>query len=49
MNVCNPREAWDDKVLYDKQAVELGKMFQDNYYQYTGEGITDYTEFGPQI
>jgi ATP-dependent phosphoenolpyruvate carboxykinase len=48
-NVCNPREAWEDKELYDKQSIELAKMFRDNYLQYTGEGIPDYTEFGPQI
>ena len=48
-NVCNPRKAWEDKELYDKQSIELAKMFRDNYLQYTGEGIPDYTEFGPQI
>lgn len=26
----NPREAWDDKAAYDKQAQKLASMFQDN-------------------
>jgi len=47
-NVCNPREAWADKDAYDSQAKKLADMFKDNYVQYTGPGVTDYTAFGPR-
>ena len=47
-NVCNPREAWSDKYAYEVQARELSKMFQDNFVQYTGPGVTDYTKYGPK-
>ena len=47
-NVCNPREAWADKAAFEVQAQELSKMFQDNFVQYTGPGVTDYTEYGPK-
>lgn len=47
--VCNPKESWDDKDAYDMQAKKLAKMFQDNFVQYTGPGVTDYTTFGPKV
>jgi len=47
-SVCNPRVAWNDKSAYDKQAEELAVMFKDNFEQYTGPGVTDYTAFGPK-
>ena len=46
-NVCDPRAAWTDKEAYDSAAQKLAGMFKDNYVQYTGEGLTDYTQFGP--
>ena len=48
-NVCNPRDSWENKTDYDNKAIELAMMFQDNYLQYTGEGITDYSKYGPII
>ena len=48
-DVCNPREAWADKSAYDAQAEKLAKMFQDNFVQYTGPGVTDYTAYGPKL
>ena len=45
--VCDPRAAWSDKAAYDSAAQKLAAMFKENYVQYTGEGLTDYTEFGP--
>jgi len=47
-SVCNPRVAWADKAAYDKQAEELAGLFKDNFVQYTGPGVTDYTAFGPK-
>ena len=47
-NVCNPRDAWADKDAYDAQANKLAGMFKDNYVQYTGPGVTDYTKHGPK-
>jgi len=47
--ICNPRESWDDPKAYDEQAKKLAKMFKDNYIQYTGENVTDYTKFGPKV
>jgi len=47
-NVCNPREAWADKDAYDAQAAKLAQMFKDNYEQYTGPGVTDYSAHGPK-
>ena len=38
-----------EKDDYDNQALKLSIMFQDNFKQYTGEGFTDYTQFGPKI
>ena len=48
-DVCNPRESWNNKEAYDEQAVKLAQMFKDNYKHYTGNGITDYTLYGPKI
>ena len=48
-NVCNPRDAWEDKAAYDAQAKKLAGMFKDNFVKYTGPGVTDYTEHGPRV
>ena len=48
-DICNPRLSWENKDDYDNQALKLSIMFQDNFKQYTGEGFTDYTQFGPKI
>ena len=48
-DLCNPRAAWKDKSAYDEQAMKLASMFQKNFVQYTGEGLTDYTKHGPII
>jgi len=44
-----PRDAWEDKAAYDAQREKLAGMFQSNFKKYaTGEGVVDYTQFGPQ-
>ena len=45
--ICNPVAAWEDKDAYYEQANKLAAMFQKNFRQYTGEGLTDYTKYGP--
>eukprot|EP00501_MAST-03F_sp_TOSAG23-6_P001713 GSMAST32.ASY1.ANO1.1787.1 assembled CDS len=47
-DVCNPRNAWDDKNSYDVQAAKLADMFRENFKKYSEPGVTDYTEFGPK-
>ena len=47
--ICNPKASWENTEDYDNQAVKLAKMFQNNFVQYTGEGLTDYTKYGPVI
>jgi len=47
-DVCNPRNAWEDKDAYDAQAFKLASMFKDNYKQYVQDGVTNYTSFGPK-
>ena len=32
--VLNPREAWTDKVAYDKKAAELAEMFNNNFKKF---------------
>jgi phosphoenolpyruvate carboxykinase (ATP) len=33
-NVLNPRESWDDKNLYDNNAIKLAELFIDNFKTY---------------
>ena len=47
-NICNPRNAWKDTAAYDAQATKLATMFNENFVQFTGPGVTDYSAFGPQ-
>ena len=47
--ICNPKASWENPQEYDEQAIKLAEMFQTNFVQYTGEGLTDYTKYGPII
>ena len=47
--VCNPVNSWDNRDDYYRQSTNLALMFQKNYLKYTGEGITDYSSYGPLI
>jgi len=47
--VCIPINSWDDPHKYDLQSRQLAEMFQNNYNKYKGEGITDYSLFGPKV
>jgi len=48
-DVVQPRNAWADKDAYDAQRDKLAEMFQKNFEQFSGPGVTDYTSFGPQL
>ena len=47
--VCNPKHAWEDSDAYFKQSQKLATMFQKNYVKYIGEGMTDYSQYGPIV
>lgn len=47
-DVCNPIESWENKNDYYDQANKLAGMFKENFVKYTGEGLTDYTKYGPK-
>ncbi len=47
--VCNPVHAWENSDDYYEQSRKLASMFQENYLKYIGEGITDYSQYGPII
>jgi phosphoenolpyruvate carboxykinase (ATP) len=45
-----PRDAWSDKAAYDAQRAKLAGMFQQNFKKYAvGEGVPDYTQYGPSV
>ncbi|MFT7003115.1 MAG: phosphoenolpyruvate carboxykinase (ATP) [Sulfurimonas sp.] len=46
-NVLNPRNAWEDKELFDKTRDDLAAMFVANYKKYQDGEHTDYAPFGP--
>ena len=47
--VCNPVHAWENSDDYYQQSYKLAAMFQENYSKYTGEGVSDYSQYGPII
>ena len=49
VNICNPRDAWEDKKAYDAQARNLATMFKENFTKYTGPNVTNYTQYGPIV
>ena len=44
--VLNPRDAWEDKSIYDSKA-ELSNLFKVNFNKY-GDSIEYLKEFGPK-
>ena len=46
--ICNPRDSWEDKKLYDNQAKKLADMFINNYENYIDPNFTDYSNYGPK-
>ena len=47
-DVLQPRQSWSNKDEYDSAAAKLASMFKENYVKYTGDGVTDYTSYGPK-
>ncbi|MFT5836491.1 MAG: phosphoenolpyruvate carboxykinase (ATP) [Sulfurimonas sp.] len=48
-DILNPRNAWEDKDLFDNTRDELAKMFVANYKKYQDGEHTDYAPFGPIV
>ena len=47
--VLNPRNTWQDKVAYDKQARDLAQAFKNNFADYA-DGVDEAVESaGPQV
>jgi ATP-dependent phosphoenolpyruvate carboxykinase len=49
IEICNPRESWNDKESYDNQAIKLANMFRENFKKYKKDGFIDYSEYGPMV
>ena len=49
IEICNPRESWNDKESYDNQAIKLANMFRENFKKYKKDGFIDYSEYGPIV
>jgi len=45
--ILNPRNAWEDKELFDKTRDKLAEMFIKNYTKYQEGAEIDYAPFGP--
>lgn len=45
--LLNPRETWEDKDYYDKTAIELAKMFNDNFAKKYPDTPADVVAAGP--
>jgi phosphoenolpyruvate carboxykinase (ATP) len=48
-NVLNPRNAWEDKELFDNTRDKLAEMFIENYKKYQDGEHTDYAPYGPIV
>ncbi|MEA3227767.1 MAG: phosphoenolpyruvate carboxykinase (ATP) [Campylobacterota bacterium] len=48
-DILNPRNAWEDKDLFDKTRDELAEMFVKNYAKYQDGERIDYAPFGPIV
>ncbi|CAI6146024.1 MAG: Phosphoenolpyruvate carboxykinase (ATP) [uncultured Sulfurimonas sp.] len=47
--ILNPRNAWEDKELFDKTRDELAAMFVANYKKYQTADHTDFAPYGPIV
>ncbi len=47
--ILNPRNAWEDKELFDKTRDNLAEMFIKNYTKYQDGEHTDYAPYGPIV
>lgn len=44
-----PRNTWEDPEAYDKQAVKLGGLFNDNFKKYQEESSPEIIKAGPNV
>jgi phosphoenolpyruvate carboxykinase (ATP) len=44
-----PRQTWDNPEDYDKQALKLGKLFNDNFEKYKEESSEEIINAGPNV
>ena len=47
--ILNPRNAWEDKELFDKTRDKLAEMFIANYKKYQNGGHPDFSAYGPIV
>jgi len=47
--ILNPRNAWEDKELFDNTRDNLAEMFIENYKKYQDAEHTDYAPYGPIV
>ena len=48
-DILNPRNAWEDKDLFDKTRDMLAEMFIKNYKKYQEGANVDYSSAGPKV
>jgi len=46
--ICNPILSWNNKIQFVTHTMMLANLFQENYKKYTGEGLKDYSGYGPK-
>ena len=46
--VLNPRETWEDKEAYDRQAAHLAQLFKENFAQYAEHVSEEVRNAGPR-
>jgi phosphoenolpyruvate carboxykinase (ATP) len=48
-DVLKPRDAWEDKAAYDRQAEKLAEMFRENFKKFAHLTDEDLEQYGPRI
>jgi phosphoenolpyruvate carboxykinase (ATP) len=46
--ILDPRQTWDDKDAYDRQARELANLFADNFKKFESEVDEEVKKAGPK-
>jgi phosphoenolpyruvate carboxykinase (ATP) len=47
--LLDPRSTWADSEAYDRKARELGRMFRENFDQFTGDAGAPVAQAGPHV
>lgn len=48
-DILIPRRSWDDSEAYDKQAIKLATLFNDNFEKYKEESSQEIINAGPKV